>query len=216
MQLLIHLQHRFSLSRLPTPLMWSWSRGELLRSLLPRMGAEFSPPPPAPPSPSAELREPAGERNFLGAPDGTLRLPTELSRAGLTQSGDTDTRGCGGGGAPCLPALRLGEGWGQWGQEDGVHRGTISARAKEVFPSTYRFGHPTRRECQGWAGSSPAKPWQIQDSNPCPGAAGAWVAVGGRGWHSPAVNPGHGASSAYMPPTAQSGSPQRCLTIRRM
>ncbi|KAM9594489.1 uncharacterized protein ACIBXB_019145 isoform 2-T2 [Morphnus guianensis] len=79
-----------------------------------------------------------------------------------------------------------------------------------------RFGHPTRRECQGWAGSSPANPWQIQDSNPCPGAAGAWVAVGGRGWHSPAVNPGHDASSTYMPPTAQSGSPQRCLTIRRM
>lgn len=48
MQLLIHLQHRFSLSRLPTPLMWSWSRGELLRSLLPRMGAEFSPPPGSP------------------------------------------------------------------------------------------------------------------------------------------------------------------------
>lgn len=60
MQLLIHLQHRFSLSRLPTPLMWSWSRGELLRSLLPRMGAEFSPPPRLPPA----LQQSCG--NLLG------------------------------------------------------------------------------------------------------------------------------------------------------
>lgn len=61
MQLLIHLQHRFSLSRLPTPLMWSWARGELLGSLLPRMGAEFSPPTGSPP---ALLQQSCG--NLLG------------------------------------------------------------------------------------------------------------------------------------------------------
>lgn len=97
-----------------------------------------------------------------------------------------------------------------------MHGGTTSARAKEVFHQPTGLVTPRGVSVRGGQARLLQTLGKSRIPTPCPGAAGAWVAVGGRGRHSPAVNPGHGAGGAYMPPTAQSGSPQRCLTIRRM